>query len=180
MCFLDCRHDFATSKMQLWTNYLLCLQHVGLLAETSQTRIVWKFLLYRCLTTFCRSPELPKNNQNTSQKGVSGYPKSDRHQEHIALKKHQKYNTQKVRFRMQKDLILGLPFRSRGLVFRGRSLPKITKIKKSSKLVSGPPFFSLPLHSNNPLIPKRHKMTKNNDSDLPKSPKIMSLTSPNH
>ena len=66
-------------------------------------------LSYRFLITFCRGPDHLKINQNASQNGASGHPKSQKNKKTEHSKKHQKNNTQKVSFRMQNDVILGPP-----------------------------------------------------------------------
>ena len=74
----------------IWTHYLLCLQHVCYFAETSKNRIaitVFESFSYRFLITFCRGPDLLKINENASQNGASGHPKSEKKQENGTPKK---------------------------------------------------------------------------------------------
>lgn len=74
-------------QMGATKHMICCLQHVGCFAETSKNVCFFCFcFLYRFLTTFCRSPELPKKNQNASKNEVSSY-QNLKNQEHMALKK---------------------------------------------------------------------------------------------
>ena len=110
---------------------------------------------YRFLITFCRGPDHLKMSENASQNGASGHPKSQKSKKTEHAKKPQKNNTQKVWFRMQNDLKIEV-------LFRSRSAPEITKIHKILKIGL-----------------RTSKITKNLDSDLPKSLKIMISTSQN-
>ena len=87
MCFQSTFYFFALQawlhnfKNVIWTNYLLCLQHVCYFAETLRNRIAITFLKsfsYRFLIAFCRGPDLPKMNQIASQNGASGHSKSQK------------------------------------------------------------------------------------------------------
>ena len=106
----EARLQMTIAKVSVLSILKNGIQHVGDFAETSGNRIAITFFEsfpYTFLITFCRGADLIKTSQNASQNEASGHPKS----QHIKNTEHSKKhleNIQKVGFRIENDIILGL------------------------------------------------------------------------